>query len=105
MSHAASSPSAVGLAEVRVGAGGLVLAIATDRPSLLPSLLDRVPAPWQRVDSLRLDRCYTLWAEKTPFRLQIDRSVTCEKADLTEVLEVFAADVAALVAAAGTARK
>lgn len=99
MSQAAESRAGATIAEVRVRLGELAIAVATDRPSLLPSLLDRLSGDWARVDSLRLDRSYMLWAEKAPFRLQIDRVVRFEGASLNDVLDAFAADVGQLLAA------
>lgn len=98
MSQAAESAGA-SIAEVRVRLGDFAIAVATDRPTLLPSLLDRLTGAWKRVDSLRLDRSYMLWAEKAPFRLQIDRVVRFEGASLNDVLDAFAADVERLLAA------
>ena len=95
MRHALESNQA----EVRVGVGSTVLAICTDRPSLLPSLLDKLPSGWRQTSSLGLDRCYVLWAETAPFRLDVDRARLCEGTDLAVVLAAFAADLKTFLAA------
>lgn len=100
MAQAVASTTGGGVAEMRVRIGGVALAISTDRPSLLPSLLDRLPGGWQQITTIRLARSYILWAEKAPFRLQIDQVVVTEKSDLADVLDAFAADVARFVGAA-----
>ena len=93
MPQALATRSTSGIAEMCVRIGALAISVGTDRPSLLPSLLDRLPTGWEAASALQLARVYVLWAEKAPFRLQIDGGVAVEKADLAEVLDAFAADV------------